>query len=557
MIIYHIHLPDGILRMQQIERGFIMKKWKVTLPFICAAAVIAGTAFIGTVKAEENDQTILDNVFIGDIAVGGMTKEQAMEEIDRQVTHGDDAVITLEADGKSVEASLEDLGIAWDNQEIVDEAYNYGRTGNLLDRYKAKKDLEKESKVFEVAYTVDGVKAAAFLENHAAELNQEVVDGSLTRENGVFTVVAGQNGVEVDTQASVEHIEEFIAEEWDGEDASVTLIANVVEPRGTEEELRKVQDKMGGFSTNFSTSAWGRRKNIEVAVGKINGTVLYPGDEFSVYDTISPLNASNGYELAGSYENGTVVESYGGGVCQVSTTLYNAVILAELEVTERFAHSMIVTYVQPSMDAAVAGGLKDFKFKNNTDSPIYIEGYCDKNNAYFNVYGNDTREAGRVVSFVSETTSREEPTTTIVASENPIGFLVEDSAHVGSKARLWKVVTVNGVEQSREIFNTSSYRASPRTLHVGNVSSYPEAVNAMNEAIASQDEQAVRNAAAYWRDEAIAERAAQAAQTPPPATTDPVTPVPDPSNPTVTPDPSVPDSGTQTPPVPDPSVVTQ
>lgn len=522
-----------------------MKKWKVTLPFICAAAVIAGTAFIGTVKAEENDRTILDNVFIGDIAVGGMTKEQAMEEIDRQVTHGDDAVITLEADGKSVEASLEDLGIAWDNQEIVDEAYNYGRTGNLLDRYKAKKDLEKESKVFDVAYTVDGVEAAAFLENHAAELNQEVVDGSLTRENGVFSVVAGQNGVEVDIQASVEHIEEFIAEEWDGEDASVTLIANVVEPRGTEEELRKVQDKMGGFSTNFSTSAWGRRKNIEVAVGKINGTVLYPGDEFSVYDTISPLNASNGYELADSYENGTVVESYGGGVCQVSTTLYNAVILAELEVTERFAHSMIVTYVQPSMDAAVAGGLKDFKFKNNTDSPIYIEGYCDKNNAYFNVYGNDTREAGRVVSFVSETTSTEEPTTNIVADENRIGFVAVDSPHIGSKARLWKIVTVNGVEQSREVFNTSSYRASPRVIHVGTVSENADAVNAINAAIATQDEAAVREAASYWCDEAIA---ARAAQTPPPAAPDPVTP---------SPDPSVPDSGTQTPPVPDPSVVTQ
>ncbi|MDE7436062.1 MAG: VanW family protein [Lachnospiraceae bacterium] len=526
-----------------------MKKWKVVLPVICAAVLTAGISFVGTVKAEENDQVILDNIFIGDIAVGGMSKEQALEEIDQHVTSGDEAVITLEVDGKLVEASPEDLGIAWDNQEIVDEAYNYGRTGNLLDRYKAKKDLEKESKVFDVVYTVDGVKTTAFLENHVAELNQEVVDGSLTRENGVFNVVPGQNGVEVDTQASVQLIQDFVAGEWDGGDVSISLVANVVEPRGTEEELRKVQDRMGSFSTDFSSSAWGRKKNIEVAVGKINGTVLYPGDEFSVYDTIAPLNAANGYELAGSYENGTVVESYGGGVCQVSTTLYNAVIRSELEVTERFAHSMIVTYVQPSMDAAVAGGLKDFKFKNNTDSPIYIEGYCDKNNAYFNVYGNDTREAGREVSFVSETISREEPTTTIVASDNPIGFLATDAAHVGSKARLWKVVKVNGVEQSREVFNTSSYRASPKTLHVGNISSNSEAVNAINAAIASQDEAAVREAASYWCDEAIA---ARAQQTPPPAAEP--DPSPQPSEPTGTPEPPVPDPGMLN---PDPSAATQ
>ena len=99
--------------------------------------------------------------------------------------------------------------------------------------------------------------------------------------------------------------------------------------------------------------------------------MIYPGDEFSVYQTVAPFNADNGYKLAGAYENGTTVDAYGGGICQVSTTLYNAVIRAELEVTERSGHSMIVNYVDPSADAAIAGEYKDFKLKQYRSTDLY------------------------------------------------------------------------------------------------------------------------------------------------------------------------------------------
>ena len=150
--------------------------------------------------------------------------------------------------------------------------------------------------------------------------------------------------------------------------------------------------------------------------GKINGTVLYPGEEFSVGQTIGPLTAAGGYELAGAYENGQTVQSYGGGVCQVSTTLYNAVLKAELEVTQRSNHSMIVTYVKPSMDAAIAGDYKDLKFVNNLDAPIYIEGYTVGKDIYFNIYGQETRPSNRKVTYESEVVSEEDPGTQFVAT---------------------------------------------------------------------------------------------------------------------------------------------
>lgn len=99
------------------------------------------------------------------------------------------------------------------------------------------------------------------------------------------------------------------------------------------------------------------------------------------------LQKENGYALAGSYENGQTVQTYGGGICQVSTTLYNAVIRAELKIVERFPHSMTVHYVPRSADAAIAGTHKDMKFKNTFDTPIYIEGKANGSTITFTVYG--------------------------------------------------------------------------------------------------------------------------------------------------------------------------
>lgn len=112
--------------------------------------------------------------------------------------------------------------------------------------------------------------------------------------------------------------------------------------------------------------------NVENGASLINGTLLYPGDSFSVYSKVAPFTADNGYHLAGSYSNGQTVQTYGGGICQVSTTLYNAVLRAELNVTERSNHSMTVHYVPLSADAAISGTDKDLKFTNNLDpSGIY------------------------------------------------------------------------------------------------------------------------------------------------------------------------------------------
>ena len=207
-------------------------------------------------------------------------------------------------------------------------------------------------------------------------------------------------------------------------------------------------------------------------------------------DNITPFTEANGYFLAGSYLQGQVVESFGGGICQVSTTLYNAVLKAELEVTERYNHSMIVTYVDPSQDAAIAeNGGKNFKFKNNTDYPIYIDGYTTSSKTItFTIYGVETRDPNRVVTYQSNVLETTVPDTDtyVLDSSQPVGYVkVTQSAHNGIKAQLIKVVTVNGKEESREVVNSSTYSMVPRIVAVGTAGADENVLAQINAAIAT------------------------------------------------------------------------
>ena len=482
--------------------------WKIGGVLVAAVVCAAGAGIYvkTTALAQENgERLIAENIYIGNIAVGGMTEAQASEAVDSYVEALGDTQFTLTVDDKSVTGTAADFGVTWSNPVIVKDAANVGRTGNLIERYKSKKDLEHENLVFDIEYTADKEKVKNYLEEHTQDMNQEAVNYGLVRENGGFTITDGQNGVAVDVDASADEIVSYIEDTWTQTNASLELAASVVEPEGTKEQLERVTDVLGTFTTDFGTSSAGRAQNVRNGASKINGTVLYPGEQFSVYEAVNPFTAENGYELAGSYENGTTVQTYGGGICQVSTTLYNAVIRAELAIDERFCHSMIVGYVKPSMDAAIAGTYKDLKFTNNYDFPIYIEGYTSGMQITFTIYGEESRPAGREVIFESETTSTTVPEVKFeTAADQPIGYVQQtQSSHTGYTAKLWKIVKENGVEVSREPYNNSTYNASPKIITVGIKSDNAKAVAAVKAAIATKDEAAVRAAAAANSAEAL------------------------------------------------------
>ena len=418
-------------------------------------------------KAEDTDR-IAQGVYIGNIDVGGMTEQEALNAVTDYVNNAGEAVFTLTAGEHSTQVKASDLALEFTDMNVVSEAMDVGKSGNLIKKYKDKKDLENGSVVIDMVLNVDHDTVSELLAEKADELDQKAVDNGLVRENGTFKIIKGSQGVEVNVEKSIAAIENYVSNDWDGQGGNIELTAEIVEPKGSEEELSKVKDLLGGFNTNYSSSTQNRCDNIATAAGKINGTVLYPGEEFSVYETIGPLDAANGYELAGAYENGQTVQSYGGGVCQVSTTLYNAVIRAELKIVERFPHSMTVHYVPRSADAAIAGTHKDMKFKNTFDTPIYIEGKANGSTITFTVYGKK-KDPKRTVEFLSETTQVKESSESTV-SDNTLAEgqkVLESYGHTGYSARLWKIVKINGKQVSKKVFNTSTYMSTPTVYRVG------------------------------------------------------------------------------------------
>ena len=155
---------------------------------------------------------------------------------------------------------------------------------------------------------------------------------------------------------------------------------------------------------------------------------------------------------------------------------------------ERSGHSMPVSYVEPADDAAIAGTYKDLKFKNNLDSPIYIEAYTSNKTVTFTIYGEETRPSNRTLKFTSTTVSTTPAPTQIVADAGqPIGYIVEKKGQTGIVAELYKHIYVNGVEQDVVKENKTTYQMFPRTITVG-VAGDPNLSNELQAAIATQDE---------------------------------------------------------------------
>lgn len=469
-----------------------MKLWKKMLISIVAVAGIVGasvTAFAGNDGAKK-ENTIESGIYVGDIDLSGMTASEAKREVATFVSTLEDAQITLVAVGdQTVVVTGAELGVTWKNQDVVDLAVGVGKQGNAVQRYKALADLKKNNLVYPLDLGFNEESIQNVLEEQCSVYDIHAMNATMKRVDGEFQVEEGTAGKIIDIEASKGKIISYMENEWTYGNASIDLIVKVEEPRGDVASLSKLTDVLGTYTTAYKSSGSARCTNVATGCSHLDGITLYPGEQLSVLSEITPFSVANGYQMAGSYLNGQVVDSLGGGICQVSTTLYNAVLLAELQVDERSNHSMIVNYVDPSADAAIAESSgKDFKFTNNLENPIYIEGVTSPNKTItFTIYGIETRPENRTVEYQSEILETNVPPTEAIIQNGglPIGYVSVQSVHVGYKARLWKIVKEDGVEVSREQVNSSNYKAVPRTATVGTATADPNAYNQLQAAIAT------------------------------------------------------------------------
>lgn len=439
------------------------------ITFFLIAGLVAAPLF-HVVAAQSEEQTIYAGVYLDGVYVGRLTKEEAMKEYEEYIDGIDNLSLTISTSVGTYSVKLKDIDISVSVEEAVEKAFNYGRQGNILSRYKEIRALEQENVVLVPEKKFDKDILQDKLENETSDLVQKAQNASITREDGEFVVHAGQTGTTIKVEETIQELEELLAEEWNQNNIKLEAVVEEREPDYTEDDFYAIDSVMGQAVTNYNQGQSSRSQNLITGASKITGTVLMPNEQFSMYDTVSPFTEENGYSNAGQYVNNELVDGLGGGICQVSTTLYNAVLKAELQVDERYPHSLSVSYVDLSKDAAIAGDYMDFKFTNNTDYPIYIEGYAGGGSISFAVYGHDERPANRRIEFESKVIETKEPGDPEEIEDDTLEegkTVTEQYAHTGYYAELWKNIYIDDVLQESVRVNQSLYQATKAKIRVG------------------------------------------------------------------------------------------
>lgn len=288
----------------------------------------------------------------------------------------------------------------------------------------------------------------------------------------LFTHVDG-----VDFAISIEEAKEMLKEEK--EEYSIPL--KITPPEITTQKLgaEAFPELLSTFTTRFDASNSNRATNISIACRTINGTVLMPGETFSFNSTLGPRTPAKGYKEAGAYLDGQVVESYGGGICQVSSTLYNAVLLSNLEVVTRYNHSSLVSYLDPSRDAAVSYGGKDFVFKNSRTYPIKINASAKNGILKMEIHGIKEEVEYQVV--IESKVTKSIPYTIKYEDNSSIETgkeVVKTKGTNGAKSVAYRVLKLNGAIVSRTELSQDTYNPMQRVVQrgTGAVTTIPEEI---------------------------------------------------------------------------------
>lgn len=420
----------------------------------------------------EADEKIKRGVKIGGEDVGRMTAREAKGKIRDVVKDKNQIKVTIHVGDKSCETTLYDLGYDWANEKIVNEAVAFGKSGSLLKRYVDRNILANEGKNYDIQMKLNEKRLKKRLDEAVEPAETPMQNAKLKATGHGFKIIKESDGLEVNIDKATREFSDFVNKKWDKKsDIEFTAQTEVTKPKYTEKDCEKVSDEpMGEFGTSLTgLEEEPRNKNIKNGVKKLNGHTIYPGEEFSCNAELVPWTKENGWKPAGTYVGDKVEDSLGGGICQVSTTLYNALLRAEIEVTERSPHSMSVGYVDFGADAALAGDYQDLKFRNNTDAPIYVQGIYNGDSIKFCIYGHDTRPKYRRVEYQSELVKTIPITTEIVKDPSkPAGYVeTKQEGHNGRVAKLWKIVYEHDKQVSKELLHESTYKMVPNLIIKG------------------------------------------------------------------------------------------
>ena len=478
-----------------------------------------------------NSNKIVKGIFIENIDVSNLTKEEAKNVLTELAEKAKQNEIVFKYKEMETPITYEALEVSFDIDKTVEEAYEVGRKDNIFknnfeilktwingkninlnfsfDENVVKQVCENinntsEDAVVESSYYVEGDKlivtsgkkgikvkeeeliqtinntiklnadssviievqieevepAEIDLEKIRSEVYKEVKDAYYT--TNPFTIYPEVDGVDFD----IENAKNIISE--DKEEYEIPLIITKASKTVQEIGTEAFPDLLSTFSTKYNAGDVDRTTNLKLSAGKINGTVLLPGEEFSYNKVVGERTIAAGYKMAATFSGGKVVDGLGGGICQISSTLYDAVVMANLDVTVRRNHQFVTSYLPGGKDATVVWGSQDFKFVNSRKYPIRLTATVSGGVATIQVWGLKEEVEYDITIETKKTATIPYTTQYINDSSLPVGTQkVEQNGSNGSKYEAYKVMKLNGEVVSRTLLSKDTYNAKKKIVRIG------------------------------------------------------------------------------------------
>ncbi|NLK52634.1 MAG: hypothetical protein GX295_09365 [Syntrophomonadaceae bacterium] len=420
-----------------------------------------------------NDDRIIDGVQVGPMAVGGLSLEEAADKLISWSQTALSQVVRFNYEGKVWERTLADLGIEINWKAALEEASKAGKQGNFWQRYSLWATAKEEGYQILVPYKFDEARTASIIATMTDELTIEPVEATRTinAQNEVI-ISAEKPGLRIDSQKAARELQAQLGSgptEPMNKKLNVALRKTEIPPQVTRADLEKqrINSLLASYTTSFATSSANRSYNIKVAAEAIDNHLLAPGETFSFNQVVGPRSQEAGYKEALVIVKNEMVPGLGGGVCQVSTTLYNAVLRANLLVVERSNHSLPVSYVPVGWDATVTYGGIDFKFRNPYEGYLLLKTQIKGKNLTVQIFGDE--QYRKEVELSSRIIARIEPR--VITRPNPDLYegkeIVEQQGKAGIKVQVYRIFKQAGQVINQELISTDLYNPINKIVQIG------------------------------------------------------------------------------------------
>ena len=507
-----------------------IKKIVISIVIVAIVALLFSTVFALT---NINNEKIISGVTIKGVEVSGLTKEEAMAKLETVYSEKINNNIMLQYQDLESELNPTLMEVNYGIEKAVNEAYSLGRDGNIfINNYNILGTLIGK-RDFNVDMTMNEETTKQTINDIGANLPGIMMESSYSIEDDELIITRGKEGVVISTDTLLSEVKEMLNDihetenvieipvetkapqeididkihsevyqepqdayytkdpftvypevegiDFDVEKAKEIIAAEVKEeyvidlivtkPKVTLEDIgtEAFPDRLSTFSTRYDASDKDRTTNLVLACQKLNGKVIMPGETFSYNEALGPRTYAAGYRNGKIYENGQVVDGLGGGICQISSTLYNAALMSDMKIVERRNHQFVTSYVDEGRDATVVYGSTDFRFKNTRTYPVRLVASAKGGVATVSVYGIKEADREYTYSFRTDIISTI-PYTTKYVEDSSLSSgqeVVTQKGTNGLVCKTYMTKMLNGKIVSTELLSTDTYSAMQRIVKRG------------------------------------------------------------------------------------------